>query len=92
MRWLRKSKTTCFPAFPPRRLDFDDLLVEAYLLLRDDAKAQKLYQSQWDYLLVDETQDTSQIQWDFAVLLAKQHGNLFLVGGCRAECLWVPGM
>ncbi len=65
---------------PARRLDFDDLLVEAFVLLRDDKAARERYQSQWDYLLVDETQDTSQIQWDFAVLLAKVHGNLFLVG------------
>ncbi|MBC8136958.1 MAG: ATP-dependent helicase [Fibrella sp.] len=65
---------------PARRLDFDDLLVEAFVLLRDDKAARERYQAQWDYLLVDETQDTSQIQWDFAVLLAKQHGNLFLVG------------
>ena len=65
---------------PSRRLDFDDLLVEAFLLLRDNAVIRRRYQEMFDYLLVDETQDTSQIQWDFAVLLAGGKGNLFLVG------------
>ncbi|MBB6053199.1 ATP-dependent helicase [Armatimonas rosea] len=65
---------------PARRLDFDDLLVEALYLLRDDKKAQEEYLSKFDYLLVDETQDTSEVQWQLARLLAKKHGNLFIVG------------
>lgn len=65
---------------PSRRLDFDDLLLEAYWLLRDDAKARKDYQEKFDYVLVDETQDTSAVQWEFARLLAQKHGNLFIVG------------
>lgn len=63
-----------------KRLDFDDLLLEAFFLLRDDKKAREEYQGKFDYLLVDETQDTSDIQWEFARLLAKKHGNLFIVG------------
>jgi DNA helicase-2/ATP-dependent DNA helicase PcrA len=65
---------------PARRLDFDDLLVEAYTLLRDDRDLRRLYQERFDYLLVDETQDTSRIQWELACLFAQRHGNLFLVG------------
>jgi DNA helicase II / ATP-dependent DNA helicase PcrA len=65
---------------PSRRLDFDDLLIEAFLLLRDDARLRKQYQAMFDFVMVDETQDTSNIQWELAVLLAQQHGNLFLVG------------
>jgi DNA helicase-2/ATP-dependent DNA helicase PcrA len=65
---------------PSRRLDFDDLLIEAYLLLRDNAEVRRRYQEMFDFLLVDETQDTSQIQWDLACVLAQRHGNLFLVG------------
>ena len=40
----------------------------------------------FDYLLVDETQDTSQVQWDFARILAEWHGNLFLVGDVGSPC------
>lgn len=65
---------------PNRRLDFDDLLIEGYKLLRDDPDAKRRYQEMFDYLLVDETQDTSAVQWELARLLAEKHGNLFLVG------------
>ncbi|GAB4464671.1 MAG: 3'-5' exonuclease [Armatimonadaceae bacterium] len=65
---------------PARRLDFDDLLLEAYYLLRDTPPLRKKYQDMFDYILVDETQDTSTVQWAFACLLAESHGNIFLVG------------
>jgi DNA helicase-2/ATP-dependent DNA helicase PcrA len=65
---------------PSRRLDFDDLLIEGYLLLRDDKRLRQRYQEMFDYVMVDETQDTSNIQWELAVLLAQRHGNIFLVG------------
>lgn len=65
---------------PARRLDFDDLLLEAYTLLRDNQTVRAGYQNKFDYVLVDETQDTSQVQWELARLLAARSGNLFLVG------------
>ncbi len=65
---------------PARRLDFDDLLIECHKLLRDDAQARQRYQEQFDYVLVDETQDTSAVQWELARILSAKHGNLFLVG------------
>jgi superfamily I DNA/RNA helicase len=65
---------------PARRLDFDDLLVETFHLLRDDDAIRGRYQTMFDYFLVDETQDTSTVQWELARLLAERSGNLFLVG------------
>ncbi|WP_309716867.1 ATP-dependent helicase [Armatimonas sp.] len=65
---------------PAKRLDFDDLLIEALFLIRDDKAANAEYLSKFDYILVDETQDTSEVQWQLARLLAKKHGNLFIVG------------
>ena len=65
---------------PARRLDFDDLLIEAYILLRDHPEIRKKWQESFDFLMVDETQDTSEVQWQFARLLAEPHGNLFIVG------------
>lgn len=65
---------------PSRRLDFDDLLLEAYTLLRDNQAVRMRYREKFDYVLVDETQDTSAVQWEFARLLADWSGNLFVVG------------
>ncbi len=76
----KEKKYDLLARVPSRRLDFDDLLIEAYMLLRDDPRVRLRYQDMFDYLLVDETQDTSQVQWDFARILSERHGNLFLVG------------
>ena len=65
---------------PARRMDFDDLLVEAYQLLRDNGDVRGRYQNAFDFVLVDETQDTSTVQWEIARILAERSGNLFLVG------------
>lgn len=76
----KEKKNDLLARVPARRLDFDDLLLEAYTLLRDDERVRLCYQDKFDYLLVDETQDTSRVQWELACLLAEWHGNLFLVG------------
>lgn len=76
----KEKKHDLLSKVPSRRLDFDDLLIEAYTLLRDNHAIRLRYQDRFDYLMVDETQDTSQIQWDFACMLSEWHGNLFLVG------------
>jgi DNA helicase-2/ATP-dependent DNA helicase PcrA len=76
----KEKKFDLLARVPARRLDFDDLLVEAYTLLRDNPAVRRLYQEKFDYVLVDETQDTSQIQWELARLMAGKTGNLFLVG------------
>ena len=76
----KEKKFDLLARVPSRRLDFDDLLIEAYTLLRDNERIRLHYQDMFDYLMVDETQDTSQVQWDFARILSEWHGNLFLVG------------
>lgn len=76
----KEKKFDMLSKVPGRRLDFDDLLIEAYTLLRDTPAIRRRYQEMFDYVLVDETQDTSTIQWEMACLLAQKHGNLFLVG------------
>ena len=65
---------------PARRLDFDDLLLEAHALLRDHPEVLARWQESFDHVMVDETQDTSAVQWEVARLLAARHGNLFIVG------------
>lgn len=61
-------------------MDFDDLLVLWLRLLRDDAEVRDLYQRRFQFLLVDEYQDTNQLQCDLIDLLAGRHHNVMAVG------------
>jgi len=61
-------------------LDFDDLLSETYFLLRDDAEVREYYQKRWNYIHVDEYQDTNTIQYKIVKTLAEKHKNLCAVG------------
>lgn len=64
-------------------LDFDDLLMKSVLLLRDREDLLRKYQQKWQYLLVDEFQDTNTAQYEFLRLLAngpEGKRNLFVVG------------
>ncbi len=61
-------------------LDFDDLLMQTALLLRDDADVQKKYQNQIGFLLVDEFQDTNMAQYELVRLIGQPHNNVFAVG------------
>lgn len=61
-------------------MDFDDLLLKLrQLLYHDEPLAQKLSQ-QFEYILVDEYQDTNVIQADIIRLLARTHQNVLVVG------------
>src|SRR6202453_2641057 len=61
-------------------MDYDDLLVYALKLLRDDEEIRKFYQEQFQHVLVDEYQDTNKIQSDFIDLLAAFHHQVMAVG------------
>ncbi|KAF6002966.1 hypothetical protein F1559_001633 [Cyanidiococcus yangmingshanensis] len=67
-------------------LDFDDLILEAGRLLRDHPSIRSELQRRWEYLLVDETQDTSRAQYHVLRLLAERERGgeklfpVFLVG------------
>ena len=65
---------------PSRRLDFDDLLIETLTLLQEQPQVREKYQAFFQHLCVDETQDTSAVQWEIARLLAARTGNIFIVG------------
>jgi DNA helicase-2/ATP-dependent DNA helicase PcrA len=51
-------------------LDFDDLLLLPYLLFKKDEKILKKRQNSFDYILVDEAQDTNSIQFDLMRMLS----------------------
>ena len=61
-------------------LDFDDLLEKTLRLLRDHESIREHYQRQFQFILVDEYQDTNHIQSDFIDILGARHGNVMVVG------------
>ena len=61
-------------------LDFDDLLLETVRLLRDAAEVRERYQHRFEYVLVDEYQDTNRPQYELMRLLAGTRHNLCVVG------------
>ncbi len=61
-------------------MDFDDLLVNALHVLRDNPDILAEYQHRFRYILVDEYQDTNHIQYEIIRLLARARQNLCVVG------------
>ena len=61
-------------------LDFDDLLFLVARLFRDCPEVLGRYQERWRYLLIDEYQDTNQVQYFITKELVASSGNLFAVG------------
>lgn len=61
-------------------LDFDDLLLKTVLLFSTCPDVLEKYQNRFHYINVDEFQDTNKLQYDIVKMLAKKHGNLFVVG------------
>jgi DNA helicase-2/ATP-dependent DNA helicase PcrA len=61
-------------------MDFDDLLVLWLRLLQDHPDLREHYQRRFQFILVDEYQDTNQLQGDLIDLLAARHHNVMVVG------------
>ena len=61
-------------------MDFDDLLLNMNILLRDNPDILRKYQNRFSYILVDEYQDTNFSQYRIIKLLSSQHQNLCVVG------------
>jgi len=61
-------------------MDFDDLLVLWLKLLQEHADVGEQYQRRFQFILVDEYQDTNKIQSDLIDFLAARHHNVMVVG------------
>lgn len=61
-------------------LDFDDLIMKTVELFKADAEVLKSYQERFQYIMVDEYQDTNTAQFELIRLLAAGHRNLCVVG------------
>ncbi len=72
-RYEKKKKST-------NAVDFDDLLEKTLRMLKEHEEIAAFYRRQFQFLLVDEYQDTNKIQADFIDTLAVEHKNVMVVG------------
>ena len=61
-------------------LDFDDLLLLTLKLLQENEEVRTKYQDKFDYIMVDEYQDTNHAQYLLTKILAAKHKNICVVG------------
>jgi DNA helicase-2/ATP-dependent DNA helicase PcrA len=61
-------------------VDFDDLLMLTYQILKQDKELRKETSNRYQYIMVDEYQDTNELQFKLLELLASEHNNLCVVG------------
>src|SRR5215212_7821061 len=72
-RYEKKKKST-------NSMDFDDLLEKTLRMLNEHEHVADFYRRQFQFILVDEYQDTNKIQADFIDTLAAEHRNVMVVG------------
>ena len=72
-RYERRKKSS-------NSLDFDDLLEKTLRMLKEHGEIAAFYRRQFQFILVDEYQDTNKIQADLIDLLAAEHQNVMVVG------------
>ena len=72
-RYEKKKKAT-------NSMDFDDLLQKTLLMFQRHEGIADVYRRQFQFILVDEYQDTNKIQADLVDLLARDHRNVMVVG------------
>ena len=61
-------------------LDFDDLILQTVRLFMENPDVLQHYQNRFKYILIDEYQDTNNLQYLLAYALANGHGNICVVG------------
>lgn len=83
--YFQKTVAKVYPQYQKKlrqneALDFDDLLVETVRLFSTNPNILEKYQNIFEYILVDEYQDTNKVQYVLTKLLASKNRNLFVVG------------
>jgi len=68
-------------------MDYDDLLLNLALLLRQNEAVRAILSDRYKYIMVDEYQDTNKLQAEIVKLLASRHRNLMVVGD-DAQCIY----
>jgi DNA helicase-2/ATP-dependent DNA helicase PcrA len=72
-RYEKKKKAT-------NSMDFDDLLQKTLSMFQQHERIAEIYRRQFQFILVDEYQDTNKIQADLVDLVARDHRNVMVVG------------
>ncbi|MFD0694429.1 UvrD-helicase domain-containing protein [Paenibacillus sp. GCM10027628] len=62
------------------KFDFDDILVKAYQLMKEQPDVLRSLQRKFTYISVDEFQDTNTVQYEIIKMIAQHHQNLMVVG------------
>ncbi|MEO6330744.1 MAG: UvrD-helicase domain-containing protein, partial [Ginsengibacter sp.] len=70
----------CKRCFKNGAMDFDDLLLNFYLLLSTHPESLSKYQRKFKYIMIDEYQDTNPAQYQIIKLLGAMHENVVVVG------------
>lgn len=70
----------CDRCFKNGAMDFDDLLLKFYELLKNFPESLSKYQHKFQYILIDEYQDTNPAQYEIIKLLGAMHENVCVVG------------
>ena len=78
IEWVRKKYEERKRA--ANTMDFDDLLMKTVGLLKGNPGVAEYYQRHFQFILVDEYQDTNWLQSDFVDLLAAHHQSVMVVG------------
>ena len=61
-------------------MDFDDLLLKTLIILKNFPDVQQRWSSKYQHLLIDEFQDTNDVQYELLNLLSNESTNLYVVG------------
>jgi len=70
----------CKRCYKNGAMDFDDLLLKFYLLLKTHPESLSKYQRKFKYIMIDEYQDTNTAQYQIIKLLGAMHENVAVVG------------
>lgn len=82
---IQEQAATIYPLYQKKlreadAMDFDDMIMKLVELLKSDEAILQKYQQQFQYILVDEYQDTNMAQYELIHLLARAHSNICVVG------------
>ena len=61
-------------------MDFDDLLINMVRLLETNEEVRRYYTNRFQYIMVDEYQDTNSVQYQLVKILGEKYKNVFVVG------------
>jgi Superfamily I DNA and RNA helicases len=85
IKWLKDDLEYLYKQYEIKKekenlIDFSDMLLKCYIMLKEDENIRQFYQNKFKYIMVDEFQDTNKIQYEILKLLINKDENIFVVG------------